>query len=205
MATHPHQNQGPPQNAVEPDDESGIGERHSTPVSGDSSPSPGSAVGPGADAAQRPTAVSVPEPPPDTADLEDRWRRALADADNLRKRHVKELQDSREAERARVAGAWLPVLDNLELALSHAQADPGAVMEGVRAVRDQAVDVLERLGYPRHDEVGVQFDPARHEVVTLVDQPDVEPGTVVGIVRPGYGEVNRQLRPATVAVSRRQE
>ena len=101
----------------------------------------------------------------------------------------------REAERARVAAAWLPVLDNLELALAHAQADPAAIVQGVLAVRDQAVQLLAGLGYPRDDESGVPFDPARHEVVAVVDDPDAEPDTVARVLRPGL----RDRRPAAAA------
>jgi len=137
-------------------------------------------------------------------ELEDRWRRALADLDNLRKRHARELERERTVERSRTAAAFLPVLDNLELALTHAGADPGAIVEGVRAVRDQAVNVLELLGYPRHAETGVAFDPARHEVVGVVQDPDASPGTVVEVLRPGYGDGERQLRPAAVTVAKRE-
>lgn len=137
------------------------------------------------------------------ATLEDRLRRALADLDNLRKRHARERDRERLAEAKRVAGAWLPVLDNLDLALSYADADPAAIIEGVRTVRDQALTVLAGLGYPRHDEVGVPFDPAQHEVVSVVDDPELEPGTVVRVLRPGYGEADRQLRPGAVAVAGR--
>jgi molecular chaperone GrpE len=156
-------------------------------------------------------AAGEQEPPPapggpEVEELEDRWRRALADLDNLRKRYARELPREREAERSRVAAAFLPVVDNLELALSHAGADdPGAIVSGVRAVRDQAVEVLRSLGYPRHEETGVPFDPERHEVVSVVEEPDTAPGTVVRVLRPGYGEPGRQLRPAAVAVSRKQE
>ncbi|GGR82092.1 hypothetical protein Snoj_39630 [Streptomyces nojiriensis] len=136
--------------------------------------------------------------------LEDRWRRALADLDNLRKRHARELERERAVERARTAAAFLPVLDNLELALTHAGADPGAIVEGIRAVRDQAVNVLELIGYPRHAETGVAFDPARHEVVGIVQDPDAAPGTVVEVLRPGYGDGERQLRPAAVTVAKRE-
>ncbi|MEV8426830.1 nucleotide exchange factor GrpE [Streptomyces niveus] len=141
-----------------------------------------------------------------TQELEDRWRRALADLDNLRKRHARELERERTVERSRTAAAFLPVLDNLELALTHADADADAdaVVEGIRAVRDQAVNVLELLGYPRHSETGVAFDPARHEVVGVVHDPDAEPGTVVEVLRPGYGDGERQLRPATVTVAKRE-
>lgn len=153
------------------------------------------------------TGEQAPAPPsPEVEELEDRWRRALADLDNLRKRYARELPREREAERARVAGAFLPVVDNLELALAHAGADdPGAIVSGVRAVRDQAVEVLRSLGYPRYEETGVPFHPEQHEVVSVVDDPDTAPGTVVQVLRPGYGEPGRQLRPAAVAVSRKQE
>jgi molecular chaperone GrpE len=136
------------------------------------------------------------------ADLTGRWRRAAADLDNYRKRSARDLAEEVARERDRVAAAWLPIVDNLELALAHANAEPDAVIEGVRTVRDQAVELLARLGYPRHDEVNVPFDPARHEVVTVVDDPGTPAGTVWRVIRPGYGDPGRQLRPAAVAVNR---
>ena len=144
-------------------------------------------------------------PQPAQQDWEDRARRAAADLDNLRKRHAGELQRARAGERADVAADWLPVIDNLELALRHAEADPASIVEGVRAVRDQAVSVLTRLGFDRRDEVGVPFDPSKHEVLSVVEEPDSEPGTVVQVLRPGYGDADRQLRPVAVAVSRKPE
>ncbi|WP_329237122.1 nucleotide exchange factor GrpE [Actinoallomurus sp. NBC_01490] len=136
------------------------------------------------------------------AELEDRWRRALADLDNYRKRTVRALDEERDAERARTAAQWLPVLDNLERALEHADAEPGAVIQGVRAVLDQARDVIARLGYPRQDDVGVPFDPFRHEAVSTLAGTDAPEGTVVGVALPGYGEGPRQLRPAQVVVAK---
>ena len=66
-------------------------------------------------------------------ELEGRWRAALADLDNLRKRSVREMGNVRENERVVVAGEWLPVLDNLDAALAHALTDPVSIIEGVRA------------------------------------------------------------------------
>jgi molecular chaperone GrpE len=135
-------------------------------------------------------------------ELEDQWRRALADLDNLRKRFTREVERERTNERSRVAASWLPVLDNLELALGHAAADPASVIEGVRSVRDQAVKVLSGLGFARDEEVGQPFDPARHEAVTAVPGgAGVPPGTVLHVVRPGYGVGEHQLRPASVVVA----
>jgi molecular chaperone GrpE len=155
---------------------------------------------------ERPEAVaSTINSDDELARIEDRWRRAVADLDNVRKRYARELDRERATERSRVAGAWLPVVDNLELAISHAGDQSDAVLEGLRSILEQALQVLERLGYPRDTESGVPFDPQRHEVVGVVDQPDSAPGTVVEVLRPGYGEGPTQLRPAAVVVSRRGE
>jgi molecular chaperone GrpE len=139
------------------------------------------------------------------AALEDRLRRALADLDNLRKRYARELDRERVAASDRVVAAWLPVLDNLDRALSHADADPSTILEGVRAVREQALAVLASLGFSRQDEVGVPFDPVRHEVVNVVENAEAEPGTVVRVLRPGYGAAERQLRPGAVTVAGRRD
>lgn len=161
--------------------------------------SQGNAANSAAETGAGATPPAPPAPDRDIAELEDRWLRAMAELDNARKRHSRELERQRTAERARVASAWLPVLDNLELALGHASDD--AFAEGVRATLDQAVEVLARLGYPRQDATGVPFDPSVHEVVTVLDDPDAPPNTVVRVLRPGYGD----LRPAAVAVARARE
>jgi molecular chaperone GrpE len=135
------------------------------------------------------------------AELEDQWRRALADLDNLRKRVVREAAAQRATERARAAELWLPVIDNLDLALDHADSDPVALVEGIRAVRDQALDILSRLGFPRQEDLGERFDPARHEAVGTLAVPDAPAGTVVRVVRPGYGTGDQLLRPAAVVVA----
>src|ERR1700733_14205888 len=66
------------------------------------------------------------------ARLEDRWRGAGADLDNLRKRAAPELVRERNAERSTVARAWLPIVDNLERAVSHARDESTAVVDGLR-------------------------------------------------------------------------
>jgi molecular chaperone GrpE len=146
-----------------------------------------------------------PDSDAELALLEDRWRRAVADLDNLRKRYARELDRERTAARSSATSAWLPIVDDLERAIAHAADDSGAVGQGVRTILDQARHVLERLGYRRDAEKGVPFDPQRHEVVGVVESEDQAPGTVVEVVRPGYGEGERQLRPAAVVVSRRGE
>jgi len=140
------------------------------------------------------------------AELEDSWRRTAAELDNFRKRSTKDLVRAREQERASVAARWLPVLDNLERALEHASSSPDKIVEGVRAVHQQAIAILAELGYPRRDdETGKAFDPAHHEAVSTIADEDLVPGTVAHVVRPGYGPDGEILRPASVVVATRSE
>jgi molecular chaperone GrpE len=139
------------------------------------------------------------------AQLEDNWRRAAAELDNFRKRCAKDLVRAREQERARTAAAWLPVVDNLERALEHASSDPDQIIEGVRAVYQQALSVLADLGFPRRDDTGKVFDPALHEAVGTNANRELVPGTVAHVVRPGYGRDDEILRPAAVVVATRSD
>jgi molecular chaperone GrpE len=157
------------------------------PPGGDSPPAPAGA-GSAAEAA--------------TTERDERLVRALADLDNLRKRFHREARRERVAERSRVAAAWLPVVDDLDRALDHVEGQvEDGLAAGVRTVRDHAVDVLAGLGFPRFGNVGERFDPARHEAVGVVEAA-VPPGTVVAVVRPGYGRPEVILRPAAVLVAR---
>jgi molecular chaperone GrpE len=133
-------------------------------------------------------------------DVEDQLRRALADVDNLRKRLNREIARERAAERAHVAALWLPIVDDLERALHHADGDDSPVVEGVRAVYEHALSVLARLGFPRFDDIGERFDPSRHEAVGTMES-SAPAGTIVAAARPGYGTADSVLRPASVVVA----
>jgi molecular chaperone GrpE len=133
--------------------------------------------------------------------LEDQLRRTLADLDNLRKRFNREIARERADERARVAALWVPIVDDLERALQHADGDDTPIVAGVRAVRDHALTVLAGLGYPRYEDVGEPFDPSRHEALGTIESA-APPGTIVAVARPGYGTTETVLRPAGVLVAR---
>src|SRR5690606_37848441 len=125
----------------------------------------------------------------------------LADLDNLRKRMAAEVAAARADERRRVAQQWLPVVDSLDNALSHADAEPAVILEGIQAVREQALAILAQLGFPRHTEPGARFDPHQHDAVAVVPAA-APPGTVGDVIRPGYGTGRQQLRPASVVVAK---
>jgi molecular chaperone GrpE len=143
----------------------------------------------------------APDPAPASEPDDLPLRRALADLDNLRKRSEREFSRARSLERAAAAAEWLPIVDDLERVLEHSGADPLTLVEGVRAVHEQAVALLARLGFTRFDDLGKPFDPSRHQAVGAIDS-DGTPGTVAGVVRPGYDGPGAVLRPAGVVVSR---
>ncbi len=149
-----------------------------------------------------PESVAIAEMATRIAELEDLRRRALADLDNMRKRCASQVSRAEAETRAAVAREWLPVIDNLDRALAHSRADPESIIAGIEAVREQALGVLSRLGFPRRDDRGAMFDPARHEAVASRPDPDAADGSVIQVVRPGYGDGDHQLRPAQVVVAR---
>jgi molecular chaperone GrpE len=170
---------------------------------GASDPVPAQAGPPEPAVAQAPQAEAAAASEQRVAELEDLRLRALADLDNMRKKCASQVSRAEAETRARVALQWLPVIDNLERALAHAQADPGSIVDGVKAVRNQAVSVLAQLGFPRReDDLGTEFDPALHEAIASREDPSAPEGSIVEVVAPGYGEGDRQLRPAQVVVAR---
>ena len=164
-------------------------------VEPDAAPATPAEEGPAADTA-------IPDLLDRIAELEDLRLRALADLDNLRKRCASQVSQAEQETRAAVAREWLPVVDNLERALAYSGSDPAAIIDGIRAVREQALSVLARLGYPRRDDQGATFDPVRHDAVAARADPAAPDGSVVEVVRPAYGEGDHQLRPAQVVVAR---
>jgi molecular chaperone GrpE len=135
------------------------------------------------------------------AEAEDKWHRAAADLDNYRKRAQRDLDDARRAERARVAHAFLPIVDDLERALEFARDADDQYLVGVAAVLQDAIRTFTLLGFPRIDETGVPFDPAQHEVVSVTRTSTIPPNTVVKVERAGYGTPGQVLRPAAVVVA----
>jgi len=132
-----------------------------------------------------------------------KYRSAADEFDQARARLRKEVTKDLERGRRALIVSFLEVLDNLDRALA-ATGDRGAdpFVQGVSLVRQQFLSTLEGLGVRRLEPLGVPFDPARHEAVTTVAASgDAAPGTVIGIVRPGYVIGDEVLRPAQVAVA----
>ncbi len=130
-------------------------------------------------------------------------QRLQAEFDNYRKRMAREQEDAALRAGQRVISELLPALDNLERALAHVESggEGGELVDGVRMVLQQVLDVFGKEGVERIEPTGGPFDPAEHQAVGQAERDDVADGTVVETYQSGYRMHGRVLRPATVVVS----
>jgi molecular chaperone GrpE len=149
--------------------------------------------------------VEAPEQQADDqrfAELEDRYKRALADLDNYRKRSARET-DRRVAEaRERTVRDWLEAVDAVDRALRMDAGPDAPFAAGLRAVLDQMESILAREGVERVGAPGEPFDPELHEAISVQEDGERPDRTIVDVARAGYRTPAGVLRPAQVIVAR---
>lgn len=137
------------------------------------------------------------------AAAQDRHLRARADLDNYRKRSEAEITRRVAEHRDGLLRDWLEVVDSVEqarrAALEHGDQQ---LVEGLGALEEQVSGILARHGVQSIGDTGESFDPMVHEVVATRPAEDASDGTVIEVVRLGYGLGDHLLRPAQVVVSR---
>jgi molecular chaperone GrpE len=149
--------------------------------------------------------------PSDAPDLEaelaaakDAALRAQADAMNMQRRAEQEIEKARKFALERICGDLLSVIDNLERALEAAGENGGndSLLEGIELTRKGFMDILEKHGVQSVDPLGEPFDPETAQAMSMVEQPDAEPNSVIAVMQKGYTLNGRLLRPAMVMVSK---
>lgn len=134
-----------------------------------------------------------------------RWQRAQADFQNLRRRTQSDIDNAVRRSQQGLLEGLLLALDQLELALAATREGEAAELlaRGVEMTRTSLLHTLSQAGVAPMSEVkrGTRFDPARHEAVTSLPAPDVEPGSVIEVLRVGYSWGEMVLRPAQVIVA----
>jgi molecular chaperone GrpE len=183
---------------------------------------------PGQSASETPLDLQAPEaahPEPDTpankhaddviaelrrdmSEYKDKYLRAHADMDNLRKRTEREKEDTAKYAVTRLARDLLGLGDNFQRALAAvppgaADADPAlkSLVDGITITEREYQTVLEKHGVKRIEALGEPFNPHLHQAVMQMPSADVPAGTIVQVFQPGYVIEDRTLRPAMVAVS----
>lgn len=144
------------------------------------------------------------------ATLEDRALRAAAEAENVRRRADRSIENARKFALEKFVEDLLPAVDSFEkavdAAVGHTEDEGGAAVsamaEGIELSLKLLRGAMERQGIAVVDPIGAPFDPNLHEAMTMVDNAEVEPNTVIDVFQKGYTVNGRLTRPARVIVAR---
>ncbi len=136
------------------------------------------------------------------ADNWNRYLRAAAELDNVRRRAARDVEQARRSGMERLAGELVGVIDGLEMGLATGQnATVEALLEGQQATLRLLHGVFERVGIESLDPTGQPFDPQLHEAMSMQPAAGVAPGSVLAVMQKGYRLHERLLRPARVVVA----
>ena len=140
------------------------------------------------------------------AEQQDSVLRSQAEVQNVRRRCEQDVERAHKFALEKFSSDLLPVMDNLERAL---QAVPNAedesvsaLYEGVELTLKGFLETLTKYSLEQLDPEGEPFDPQQHEAMSMVENDDVEPNTVLTVVQKGYVLNGRVIRPAMVMVSK---
>lgn len=139
-------------------------------------------------------------------DLRDKFMRALADAENSRKRADRDRREAEQYGSTRLARDLLPVYDNLKRALDSAtddtRAQSAALIEGVELTLRELTNVMTKHGVsPISPAIGDQFDAHQHQAMFEAPVPGTKAGQIIQVMTEGFMLHDRLLRPAQVGVS----
>ncbi|MFQ6550845.1 nucleotide exchange factor GrpE [Aestuariibius insulae] len=135
--------------------------------------------------------------------LRDRFMRALADAENARKRSDRDRREAENYGGSKLARDMLPVYDNLKRALEAApEGVDAAFLEGIELTMRELLNVFKKHGIEQiNPEVGDRFDPQHHEAMFEAPLPGTKAGDIIQVAAEGFMLHDRLLRPAQVGVS----
>lgn len=132
--------------------------------------------------------------------------RVQAEMQNLRRRTEQDIEKAHKYGQERFSSELLSVMDNLERALESASANDDAtvtaIYDGVELTRKSFMDCFKRFNIEPIDPLGEPFDPQLHQAMSLQENPEVEPNTVIAVMQKGYTLHGRVIRPAMVMVSK---
>ena len=142
-------------------------------------------------------------------DLKDQRLRVVAELENFRKRAEKEQSDALKYGISNFAKEIINIKDNIERAQSSIPSDVRSnqavrsVVEGLDLIEQSAVSTFEKIGIKKINSIDQKFDHNLHQAMIEIEKDDIEPGTIVQELIPGYTLHDRLLRPAMVGVSKK--
>lgn len=139
-------------------------------------------------------------------ELKDRFMRALADAENARKRSDKDRREAENYGGSKLARDMLPVYDNMKRAIEaitpEQREQTAALIEGLELTMRELLNVFKKHGIEMiAPEVGDRFDPQHHQAMFEAPVPGTKAGDIIQVAAEGFLLHDRLLRPAQVGVS----
>lgn len=134
----------------------------------------------------------------------ENWEKAVrmtAELDNVRRRAARDVEQAHRYGSEKLITSFLPVLDSLEQAIQLVDKDThSAMFEGLQLTMKLFLDTLEKQDVCQLDPVGEPFNPQEHEVMSMMDSPDLPPNSVLTVFQKGYRLADRIIRPARVII-----
>ena len=141
-------------------------------------------------------------------EMRDQVLRHQAEVQNVKRRAEQDVEKARKYALERFCNELLPIVDSLEMAILSAspdQEDSESILKGVKLTLKMFVDTLAKFNLEQIDPEGEPFDPKSHQAVSMVENNEVEPNTVLSVMQRGYVLSGRLIRPAMVVVSKASE
>lgn len=135
----------------------------------------------------------------------ERALRIAAEMENLRRRAAQDVEKAHKFALEKFAGDLLPVIDSLERALELSDRDNEQLkptLEGVELTLRSMLATVNKFGVSVIEPQGTPFDPNKHQAMSMIENPDVAPNTVIAVMQKGYELNGRVIRPAMVMVAR---
>src|SRR5688572_1776150 len=136
------------------------------------------------------------------AEQRDSVLRAHAEVQNMRRRCEADVEKAHKFALEKFSAALLPVMDNLERALAaipeSASEQVRSLSEGVELTLKSFLETLSKFNVVQLNPLGEPFDPQMHQAITMVNNPNVVPNTVIEVMQKGYALHGRVIRPAMV-------
>ncbi len=135
------------------------------------------------------------------AQAKENYLRLAAEYENFRKRTQREKEAMTADVKASTVEKLLPILDNIDLALTFDGADENTIRRGVEMIKQQAVTIFESLGITAFCEPGDTFDPNIHNGIGMVASEEFESGQITLVIQKGYRIGDKVIRPAMVQIA----
>lgn len=133
------------------------------------------------------------------------YMRTQAEMDNLRKRAERDVQNAHKFGVEKLIGELLPVMDSMEMGMAATDGKDEAtakLVEGMELTLKMFADALQKVGITPVDPMGEVFNPEFHQAMSMIENPDAEPNTVMAVMQKGYVLNERLVRPAMVVVAK---